>query len=226
MKYTILAASLLALSLPAAANDFTISGEAGATTNYVWRGVSQSNEDFAIQAGIEGGYKGFSVGFWGSSVDFQDGDEAQAELDIYGGYSFTLAERTSLDVGGIYYMYPGADSDLDYDFWEINAGLSHEFQNGIGIGGKISYTPDYTGNNTDDAYYYEGNITIPVYRGLYVDGHIGHSDIQGLEDYTDYGIGVGYAVKNFDVRVGYSDTDLDDTDIADDQWMLSAKVTF
>ena len=228
MKKTVLAAAISFLSFSAFANDVTLTGEAGLTSNYVWRGVSQSDEDISVQAGAEVGFNNFNIGLWGSSVDFQDDDEASIELDLYGGYTFTLTDQTSINVGGIYYFYPGASGDLNYDFWEVNAGVSHSFTNGIEIGGSVSYSPEFFGD-TGDAYYYEANATIPVYKGLYIDGHVGHSNLkesEGLEDYTDYGIGVGYTINNLDFHVGYRDTDLNDTNIADDQWSLTAKVVF
>ena len=228
MNKAIIAAALAAMSVSAVANELTFSGEAGLVSNYVWRGWSQSNEDPAVQAGAELGFGNFAIGLWGSSVDFQDGDEATAEVDIYGSYTFDLTESFAVDVGGIYYWYPGADSDLDYDFYEGNVGATYAFSNGAEVGGRFSYSPEFFGD-TGSAYHYEANGSIPVWKGLYVDANVGYSDLnesEGLEDYFNYGIGVGYAFKNADVRVGYSDTDINDADLADDQWVLSAKLTF
>ena len=50
--------------------DWAISYNFAVTSEYVFRGVSQSAEDPAVQAGVDVTYKLFYVGIWGSGVEF------------------------------------------------------------------------------------------------------------------------------------------------------------
>lgn len=96
----------------------TSSGNVGVYSEYVFRGITQSDESPALQGTLNFGQAtDFYAGVWGSNVDFNDGDEAQLEIDLYAGYKWPLGPVT-LDIGAIYYAYPGADSGFDYDYVE------------------------------------------------------------------------------------------------------------
>ncbi len=92
------------LSTPAFAG---ISGGVDITSDYLWRGVSQTLGKSAVQWHLEADKNGFYAGTWGSQVDF--GGEASVEYDFYGGYSWAN-EDMSVDVGVINYNY---DTELD-----------------------------------------------------------------------------------------------------------------
>jgi uncharacterized protein (TIGR02001 family) len=128
--------SILAIH-PAAAQDedstLGIPGEFSAnvaiTTDYRFRGITQSDENPAIQGGFDYNIGvaediGIYAGVWASSVDFNDGDQASIEVDYYGGVTAEFV-GIGLDVGLIYYTYPGASSGLDYDYLEGKIALSY-----------------------------------------------------------------------------------------------------
>src|SRR5210317_1622226 len=122
MQKVTLAAALMAgtmLATPALA--VTIKGNVGATTDYVWRGDTQSDGDASISGGIDvdlGG--GFAVGVWTASLGGDQNnvppeDSADYETDIYGSYSFDVGS-IGMEVGYISYKYPGvANSADDFD---------------------------------------------------------------------------------------------------------------
>jgi len=85
-----------------------LSGTIGLGSDYVWRGVSQNNNDPALSAGLELSTNGFYVGAWTSQVDY--GDDASVEYDFYGGYSTSLNDLVSIDVGLIQYNFDGDDN--------------------------------------------------------------------------------------------------------------------
>merc|ERR1711916_136809 len=116
-----------ALAAPALAQEVSVSGNVAISTDYVWRGITQSNEDMAISGGFDLEAGNFYAGTWASNVDFEDSSDTNIELDFYGGFTGDLSESVSWDVGMIYYTYPDAD-DLDYDFLEIYGGLSTELE--------------------------------------------------------------------------------------------------
>ena len=87
----VLAAVGAGLSLPVVAGDeLAISGNVSLASEYVFRGQSQTQENAAVQGGLDLEYCGFYVGAWGSNVDFNS--DATAEIDYYGGYVFGLTE--------------------------------------------------------------------------------------------------------------------------------------
>src|SRR3546814_7945837 len=95
------------------------------------------------------------LGIWGSNVDFDDGDEAHLETDIYGGWKPSWNGFT-FDVGGIYYLYPAADSDLNYDYFEGKLGASYDFDV-VETGVTRFYSPNFFGG-ADDAIYLSGDV--------------------------------------------------------------------
>ena len=124
MQKVTLAAALMAgtmLATPALA--VTIKGNIGATTDYVWRGNTQSDGDASISGGIDVDLgSGFAVGVWTASLggDQPDGS-ADYETDIYGSYSFDVGS-IGMEVGYISYQYPGvAESDEDFEEYYVTA---------------------------------------------------------------------------------------------------------
>lgn len=203
------------LSAQAAPADWGVelSSNVGFVTEYSFRGIAQSDETIAVQGGFDLEHSsGLYGGIWGSNVDFNDGDEANVEVDLYGGYSGALQDVT-YDVGVIYYAYPGADSSLDYDFWEGSFGLGYDFDI-FSTSASINYSPEYFGNS-GDAQYYALGVDVPLPADFTLSGHVGYQDIDdeaafGVPDYTDWSVGLGYNWEGFDLSLQYIDTDLDE----------------
>lgn len=115
MKKTVVALSLAAMTLPALAQqkaaepEYTIAGNFGLTSDYRFRGASQSNKDPAVQGGIDFAHKsGIYLGSWNSSVgEWASPFGSGIEMDLYGGYKTEIG-GVGVDIGGIYYYYPGA----------------------------------------------------------------------------------------------------------------------
>lgn len=140
----------------------TWSWNIGATTDYVFRGFSQSAEKPAFQLGADIGYGIFYAGFWGSGIDFGvynerlTGNERQvggfAEIDWYAGIKPVLGPL-NFDLGVIYYTYPGAkDGNLiatgkpyEFDYVELKVGYStSSFIKNLTTGTTLYWSPDYT----------------------------------------------------------------------------------
>jgi uncharacterized protein (TIGR02001 family) len=105
---------------------WSFSANIGAVSNYMWRGMTQSDDQAAVQGGLDVAHdSGFYAGTWASNIDWGT-DDPNYELDIYMGYDFTLPdENASLGLNTIYYAYP--DSDSDVDFWEIGISGGYSF---------------------------------------------------------------------------------------------------
>ena len=103
---------------PAPEPDWTFTGNAGLYSQYVFRGISQTNEKPAVQGGFDLGHKsGFYVGTWASNQSWiEDGypvtsppppPSSSLEWDFYGGYKGSLPADFGYDLGVLYYWYPG-----------------------------------------------------------------------------------------------------------------------
>ena len=99
---------MLCLAPFSAFSSTNFSGAIGLGSDYVWRGASQNNGNPALSAGLEYSNNGFYVGAWTSQVDYND--DANVEYDFYGGYSTSLTDLVSIDVGLIQYNFDGDDN--------------------------------------------------------------------------------------------------------------------
>ena len=112
---TMLAAVPFASFAQEAEDDYKpFSATLAATSDYVWRGISQTNEDPAFQAGVTYTSKvGIYAGAWTSNVDFGAGDP-DWERDFNIGYNTDIGEHVNFDVMVNRYTYGGA-SDLNWN---------------------------------------------------------------------------------------------------------------
>jgi len=94
-----------------------VDGHVGYTSDYFFRGVSQTAGHGAVQAGLELDKNGFYVGAWGSQVDF--GDDSSYEYDLYGGYSLSISDNAAIDVGVIQYRYDGEGYDMIEEVYAV-----------------------------------------------------------------------------------------------------------
>ena len=136
---------------------FAWSFNIGATSDYVFRGISQTDNDPTIQGGLDVSYGILYAGAWASGLDFTgglppppgSGLDAQVEIDWYGGIKPTWNSplgTVNLDFGVIYYSYPGASDALEeLDYVEFKAGYSWSaLHPSLVTGTTVYYSPDYT----------------------------------------------------------------------------------
>lgn len=224
LRATILAAACATLpAMSAIAEDSAelvpgdFSANVALTNDYMYRGISQNDEGPAIQGGFDYAYKIFSVGIWASPVDFNDGDEANVEIDYYASIGSEI-NGVSWSVGGIYYSFPGARSNLNYDFYEAIAGLGYDF--GYASAElSANYSPEFFGDS-GDATYLALSVGIPLNDRFSLNLGAGRQWIDdetayGVPDYTDWKAGIATSFKGIDVELAYIDTDLSDRECAD-----------
>ena len=105
----------LALVITAPAYAATVGGSAALTTDYVWRGTTQTQGDPAVQAGFKASAdNGLYGAVWGSNVEFAPETRASSELDVTLGWSGNVAEDWALDVNLTHYRYPSTTVDLNW----------------------------------------------------------------------------------------------------------------
>ena len=212
-------ASLATVAVDAQAD---ISANAALVSDYRFRGISQSNENAAVQAGFDYGFEnGFYVGTWGSTVDFDSAGDfsGSLELDFYGGWGREVGENSSIDVGYIYYAYPGDDNGLDGDYQEIYFNYSWK---DLGLG--VAYSDDYYGG-TGKFWYLQANYDWSFAENWALALHAGYNDFD--EDsflssdkgsYVDYSVGVTWSVVGVDLGLAWVGSDLDEEDVFDTSW--------
>lgn len=206
------APSIPAAPAPAPTPDLVIAYNFGAQTDYVFRGLSQTNEKASAFAGIDATYKGqFYVGAWTSNLDFSKlaGDPStDEEVDIYGGWR-PVAVGFNFDFGVQYYGYIDQPKHTKVDYTEVYAKVNRGF-GPLTVGGSFFYSDQYS-YQAGAGDYAEINASYTVDPKWTVSGAVGnaHFDKKTVDlSYNTWNLGVTYAVNStvsLDVR--YYDTD-------------------
>ena len=203
----------------------TVGAWLGFGSDYNWRGVSQTTDNWSVQAELDYSVNiteatQFYVSVWGSNVDYRTAfrHAETLELDALGGFrgSLPFAEGVTWDLGAWGYTWPGQKTDID--FVEVYAGLGYDF--GIAsVKGKIFYSPDtYNSPTEEDSQYYTGDVSIPLPKGLSLGLHVARWEIDnntwvGYPDYTDWKVGINVPfILGLNVELAYIDTDVDEAD--------------
>lgn len=203
MKKTVIALSLAAMTLPAIAAepDYEISGNFALTSDYRFRGVSQTDKDPALQGGFDFAHKsGFYLGTWASNVSDWANTSGSSEIDVYLGYSGSITEDIGFDVGYIAYRYPGNKANPSNNTGEYYVGLSY---------GPLSYKfsktrTDWFGvDDSKGSTYHDISAEFSPVDKLTLSAHAGFQKIKGdaFDDlsFKDYSLGASY-----DLGDGYS----------------------
>jgi len=207
------------------ASPHAVSYNIGLFSQYIWRGMTQTDENVALQGGVDYAHSsGFYAGAWASNVSWTTDlgymDSGSLEVDLYAGFANTFGDTSfGYNVGVLQYLYPGTGKDgvPETDATEIYGALSYKWANA-----KYSYVVSDEAWGTGDARgtgYLEANADIPVGEtGFTVNLHVGtfmfDGEYGGVDndnyDYTDWKAGVTKAWAN-GVKVGgyYTDNNAD-----------------
>jgi len=247
MKYVLLSAlALTSLATPALAQEetappkpVTVSGSVGLVSDYRFRGVSQSDEQLAVQGGLTIAHEsGVYIGTWGSNLaGWGTFGGANMELDLIAGYKTTLSEGVALDVGATWYMYPGGFNNTDFiePYAKVSgtvgpvsllAGVAYApkqealgawYANGASAAAGVYDDP---GDKNDNLYLWaDGSTAIPS-TGLTAKAHVGFSkgnkglgpfatSVAPTGEYIDWMAGLDYAVPGTPLTLGVAYTDTD-----------------
>ena len=192
--------------------DIETSASVALSTDYMWRGVSQTDQEPAISGSFDvGTSSGVYAGAWASNVDFDlNGDQAHIEIDAYIGYANEIGDTgIGYDVGFMRYFFPGTDGG---DWNEYYAGLSYSH-----FGLKVSHTEDFGGSDEAATHYH---LTFNYGLPMDVNFHAGYAfyDFDDIDDtlgmapnnldnpLEDYAIGVNKDFAGFNWDVTYFET--------------------
>lgn len=243
----LMALGLAAAHAPAMAEEspYTLSANIGLTSDYVFRGVSQTQNQPALQGGFDFVHSsGFYVGTWGSNVNWvEEGgykDKNSMEIDLYGGFRGALAGDFGYDIGVVTYHYPGDDvtGAIDPDTTEVYAGLTWKT-----VSLKYSHVVSehfvgwttVDGDETRGSYYLDLSGTYDLGGGWGVLGHVGYQNVKDNDDasYTDWKVGVTKELGFGVATLAYTDTNADENaytwagdQVADGRVIVSFLKTF
>jgi uncharacterized protein (TIGR02001 family) len=212
---------------PAApASPHTLTGNIGLYSQYIFRGLKQTDGDPALQGGFDYSHSsGLYAGTWGSNISWLRDMGAYSsggslEWDFYGGYKGTFGKSDfGYDLGLLYYYYPGtvAPGLVKADTLEAYGALSWKW-----LSVKYSYSlKDETFGvaNSDGTYYLDLSANIPITDKLSIQAHYGIQEFDGstpagvandsFASYKDWKIGLTYSLpKDFTIGAFYTDTDM------------------
>lgn len=159
-------ASAVAAGGTASAAD--LGGNATLTTDYVWRGSTQTQGDLAAQAGFRlSGTSGFYSSAWASNVRFAPETGASTEFDFTVGWADKLSDDWALDVSVLRYQYPSTEVDLDWT--EVDGTLTYAGNYWLTLG----YSPEALGSS-DQGLYAQVGAKFPIHQRFRIEAAAGH----------------------------------------------------
>jgi uncharacterized protein (TIGR02001 family) len=194
--------------------DNEVSFNAAVTSDYRYRGISQSRLDPALQGGADYVHNptGLYAGTWLSSIKWTKdlGGSGDVEWDIYGGKRGNLSADITYDVGGLYYFYPSNGLHPNANTFELYGQLgygpayvkySHALTNLFG-------TADSKGSG-----YLDVGANVDVGSGFTLNLHAGRQDVRGHDaaSYTDYKAGVTKDLGFANLTAAFVGTNADET---------------
>jgi uncharacterized protein (TIGR02001 family) len=202
---------------------FDLSANVALVSDYRFRGISQTGKDAAIQGGFDATFEpGFYIGTWASSVDFGDIDDGSGsygtmEIDYYAGWGGPIGDTNfAVDVGYVYYQYPGDTVDPTGDYQEFHVTPSWK-----DLSLTVVYSDDYYAE-TGKFWYFAGDYSLTFAEDFSVGLHAGYNSFNdedfltdGADSYTDYSVTLGYTFKGVDFAVAWVGTDINDSECFD-----------
>lgn len=183
-------------------------GNVGLFTDYRFRGLSQTFQRPALQGGFDYSHaSGFYLGNWNSNVSSSLYPNANLEMDLYGGYKQAFGDF-GLDLGAIYYGYPGSEPKIDNT--ELYLGGSWKW---LSVKYFHAVSDFFSVPDTKNSWYLDGAAIFDLGNGWGVIGHLGRQKVKNLGDasYTDWRLGVTKDLEGFVLGAAYVDTNAKDS---------------
>ncbi|MDR6917226.1 uncharacterized protein (TIGR02001 family) [Pseudomonas sp. 3296] len=206
--------SLLPLSSQAIVlnDDFSVLVDLTLASDYRTRGISQTLNDPAVQAGVTLAHStGLYMGAWSSNVDFGGGLKTRQEVDYYGGWLWEATEDVNLDIGYLKYTYP---KESQFNQSEVYGILSVY---GVKLGAYYSDDAPGIDSKQNSLYSYVGYETqLPYDTGLklrygnmdFKDPHLYSSSGHAEDSYREWEVKLTHELAGVMLGLSYIDTDL------------------
>jgi uncharacterized protein (TIGR02001 family) len=211
--------------------EWTFTSNVGLFSQYVFRGLTQTDGNPAVQGGFDLGHKsGFYIGTWGSNIswisDFTPGNSASMEWDWYGGYKGSLPADFGYDLGLLYYWYPGhypVPGTVKPNTTELYAALTWKFLSlkySYSVNNKTFGVPDSRGSSYLDltASYDVIEKVNDAIGKVTLFGHLGHQWYTGntngasndVLNYGDWKVGASTEIYGLTVGIYGTGTNAQD----------------
>lgn len=199
------------------ANEIGVSGNIGGTSNYIWRGMTQTQNKGAVSAEVDLAYNGFYLGAWASNVDF--GNDADYELDVYAGYGNSIGDF-SYDINYLKFLYPSSKDAAEFD--EITVGIGYDIAK-LSLGASYSFGV-YTENDGVKNDYAEATASYDL-EVASLDLSYGDYENTG-ENYTvGFSKSLDFKGNSLDLAITYANYDSDAGEASDEEEVF-ASVTY
>jgi len=212
-----------ALPMMAHAEGSALTFNAALSSDYRYRGISQSRLKPALSAGVDYAMpNGFYVGAWGSTIKWvkDAAGDAKLELDLYGGYKGQISNFATYDVGLLQYLYPSAGT-TDFDALYKNPNTT-EVYGALTMGpltGKLSYSLTNLFGNYDFAQakdskgsvYLDVSANFDIGSGVILTPHLGFQRVWNIANasYNDYSLTASKDFSGVVVSAGVVGTNAD-----------------
>ncbi len=218
------APAIAADAAPAApASPHTVTGNFGLTTDYIFRGITQTQHTPAVQGGFDYSHtSGIYLGTWASNVSWvKEGgfkDNSSLEVDLYGGFKGSSGDL-GYDLGVITYNYPGSQISgaTKPDTTEVYVAGSWKYVSlkysyaasdyfiGWGGPGGLGVSANQKSKGSD---YVDLSVAYPMSDTLSLLAHYGHQKVKNYTDasYDDWKLGVSKDFGYGTVTLAYTDT--------------------
>lgn len=221
-------------SASAAAGDF--GGSIGATSDYVYRGISQTGGEPALQADLH--YQdrsGWAVGAWASAADPNEEEAPGLEVDVYASRNWTINRNWDARLSLTHYFYARDTRPLRYDYDEVVATLGYQSR----VFATVAWSPNASRYSNgiivkhQAATSYELTVTQPLVGRLTAAAGAGYYDLPAQldADYWFWNAGVACSIGQAQFALSYIDTDEAAArafgyGVAGDRWVGSLAWTF
>jgi uncharacterized protein (TIGR02001 family) len=220
LSAVVLAAAVSPVSAASLSSTITLASD------YLFDGVSQTQGDSsrywnpALQTSLDLSFaNGFYLGMWASNIDFGAGDPADIEIDFYGGYGWELANGTGFDLGLAHYSFTGAPT-RGYDYTEAYLGVT--FPQGTGLKLFVADDDDVFDGRTARL---KGTHSFRFGDAWSLDLEATRTDYERRNGFWHGQIGVTRTAGQFDLYLGYVDTDLNDEPAAQGRFLFTVTTT-
>ena len=213
------------------------SGTFGLTSNFMYRGISFSNDKTTGWGSLDWSGDHWFAGIYSIALVDQDGNGYETEIDYYFGYANTIG-KLDWFVQPIYYDYIdcdarvaglffGADRDLTCEFVELWLDGTYPITDSISLHAWYAYTPDFE-FESGTGHYLKADVTFELGNsGFTLNLGAGHQDVEGGDyslsfggteeefgwHYVHYELGLSKSWRGFDFDLRYHNTD--STDLTD-----------
>jgi uncharacterized protein (TIGR02001 family) len=186
---------------------FDIKFEVALTSDYISRGITNSDNRPAIQGYIEPSFGWAYFNIWATNVDYGAGFSG-AEIDVAVGVKPKF-DQLSFDLGYVHYFY--APKDVSPDYGELYGTVRYNFRDMFTTIGSVYFAPDYSQSGKTGTYI-ESGLEIPLSEEFELSGAVGYQFFEdpAAFEQLNWNIGLSYFWESLTLDVRYWDTNLSD----------------